>query len=94
MPFSSSRYSCSTCGQKTSRAVSRKNSQSFFSSWVISSGDVLERVLDFGRQQVAVLEADVGGRPLQMNLDPAVALRRARSLLQARIGVRVAGKPA
>ena len=41
---------------------SRKNSQSFFSSCASSVGDRFEVVLDFGREQVSVLEADVGRR--------------------------------
>ena len=53
-------------------------------------GDRLEGVLDFGRQQVAVLESDLGRLALQVHLDPAVALARARGLLQARIGLRLA----
>ena len=78
MPFNSSRYSCSTCGQKTCSAALRKNAQSFFSSCTISSEISFEVVLDFGGQQVAVLESDLGGRALQVHLNPAVALVRAR----------------
>ena len=56
------------------------------------SGNHLDRVFDFGGQQIPVLEADFGGRALQMNLDPAIALRGARSLRQARIGFGIAGE--
>ena len=94
MPFNSSRYSGSMCGQKTCSAALRKNAQSFFSSWVISRGDGLEGVLDFGGQQGAVLESDLAGRALQVHLDPAIALaRRARlSAVAGRSAVRA--KPA
>jgi hypothetical protein len=39
-----------------------------------------------------VLEADLRGRALQVNLDPAIALRDPRSLAQTRIGAGVAGR--
>ena len=47
--------------------------------------------LDFGGQQVAVLEADFGGRAFQVHLNPAIALGGAGGFLQARIGLRLAG---
>ena len=49
MPVSSARYSCSTCGQKTSRAASRKNAQSLFSSCAISAEIIFDVLLDFRR---------------------------------------------
>jgi hypothetical protein len=51
-------------------------------------------VFDFGRQQKPVLEADFVGRAFQVNLDPAIALRHARGLAQARIGAGLAGERA
>ena len=48
----------------------------------------LQVVLNLGRQQVSVLEADLGGRAFQVHLDPAVVLGAAGGILQARIGLR------
>ena len=54
-------------------------------------GDLFVVVLNLGGQQVAVLEADLGGRAFQVDLDPAVALGRAGGFLQPRVGLRFAG---
>ena len=48
-------------------------------------GDGFEVVLDFGRQQVSMLETDLAGRTFQVHLHPAVMLAGARGYdLQAR----------
>ena len=79
MPFNSSRYSCSTCGQKTSSRGLAEELPILLLLVGHLGRDRFEVVLDFGGQQVAVLEADLGGRAFQVDLDPAVAFGRART---------------
>ena len=76
MPFSSSRYSCSTCGQKTSSRGLAEERPVLLLLVRHLGRDRFEVVRDLGRQQVAVLEADLGGRAFQVDLNPAVRVRR------------------
>ena len=73
----------STLGQSTFSAAARKNGQSLEVSCFSSSGDHPLRIGDLRRQQVTVLETDVGGAPLQVHEHPSVLLRVAPGRISA-----------
>ena len=54
-------------------------------------GDRAESVVDFGGQQVPVLEAYFGRPAFQVDLNPAIALAGAEGFFEAGIGLRFAG---